>query len=188
MTVIVSNPATQTKRDVRRKIQAGAQTTPNIEVRRLTELPADDLRPLLAESRAQGFRLLDTLMDNYANGVNRFAKPGEALFGVYHGRQLIAIGGLNRDPYVQDDARGRVRHVYVLDAWRAQGVGKRLMQAIVDEARRSFRLLTLRTMSAEADRFYRGLGFRAAPELEQATHYLVLSHEHRCETDASPLG
>ena len=131
--------------------------------------------PCSAESRAQGFRLLDTLADEYASGVNRFAKPGEALFGVYAGATLVAIGGLNRDPYGQDAAQGRVRHVYVLDAWRRQGVGKRLMQAIVDGAAARSRLLTLRTFSADADRFYRAVGFRPASELEQATHCLVLS-------------
>ncbi len=159
-----------------------------LEIRRLTALPTDDLQPLLAESRVQGFRLLDTLADEYASGVNRFAKPGEALFGVYAGATLVAIGGLNRDPYGQDAAQGRVRHVYVLDAWRRQGVGKRLMAAIVDAARGPFTVLTLRTFSADADRFYRAVGFRPTPELEQATHCLVLSSAPDRAIGASALG
>jgi GNAT superfamily N-acetyltransferase len=147
----------------------------HIEIVRLEQLPMGDLQPLLEESPAQGFELLDRLAAEYASGINRFDKPGEALFGVYRGRKLIAVGGLNQDPYLSGTDIARVRHVYVLSACRKQGIGKQLMQAIIGEAKGRYRLLTLRTFSAEADGFYRAIGFQTKPEIKWATHHLVLN-------------
>jgi GNAT superfamily N-acetyltransferase len=145
------------------------------EIVRLEQLPTGDLHPLLEESREQGYEFLDRLVAEYASGINRFDKPGEALFGVYRGRKLIAVGGLNQDPYLSETDIARVRHVYVLSACRNQGIGKKLMQAIIGEAKGRFHLLTLRTFSAEADGFYRAIGFQTKPEIQGATHHLVLS-------------
>jgi GNAT superfamily N-acetyltransferase len=147
---------------------------PDIRIIHLERLPIDDLHPMLEESRAQGFEFLDRLVDEHDRGSNRFDKPGEGLFGVYIGGEMIAIGGLNHDPYLGESDVARVRHVYVRSAWRRKGVGKRLVQHIVASAREHFRLLTLRTMTGEADQFYRAIGFQTGPAVENATHHLVL--------------
>ena len=107
----------------------------HIKLIRLTQLPRDDLQPLLAESRKEGFKFLDRLVLAYVDGSNQFGKRGEALFGVYSEQRLIAIGGLNRDPYLPQEEVGRVRHLYVLSAWRKQGIGRLLVQRIIDEAK-----------------------------------------------------
>jgi len=138
------------------------------------ELPLAQMEALLAESRAEGHNFVDRLVDDFMDGSNRFDQPGEALFGVYAGGQLVAVGGLNRDPYLPDENAGRVRHVYVLPAFRRQGAGRLLMHAIIAAARSShFRLLTLRTLNPVADTFYRALGFRRDSDVEEATHHLV---------------
>jgi GNAT superfamily N-acetyltransferase len=138
------------------------------------ELPLAELESLLAESRAEGHHFVDRLVDDFVEGRNRFDQPGEVLFAVYAAGQLVAVGGLNQDPYLPDEDAGRVRHVYVLPAFRRQGAGRLLMQTIIAAARSShFRLLTLRTLNPAADLFYRGLGFRTEPGVEQATHHLV---------------
>jgi hypothetical protein len=69
-----------------------------IEIVQLNPLSMDEIQPLSEESRNQGIEFVDRLVSEYISGVNQFQKPGEALFGVYHDRQLIAVGGLNRDP------------------------------------------------------------------------------------------
>jgi GNAT superfamily N-acetyltransferase len=145
-----------------------------IEIVRLNQLPFDDLQPLLVESREQDFEFLERLVAEYVNETNQFGKPGEALFGAYCDHQLIAIGGLNRDPYSQESDIARVRHVYVLSSWRNQGVGKQLVRRIIDEAKKDFRLLTLRTFNQQAGRFYRMMGFKNKPEMKDASHHLVL--------------
>ena len=143
-------------------------------VARLRQLPLDELQPLLTESREQGFTFLDRLVTEYTNGANRFDQPGEALFGIYRRQQLIAIGGLNHDPYLQESGVGRVRHVYVLDSWRGQGVGRQLLQQIVVAAQGHYRRLTLRTFSEPADKFYCAVDFVKEPEIQGATHHMDL--------------
>lgn len=144
-----------------------------MNVKRLDELPLAEMKLLLAESRAEGHRFVDRLVDDFVDGSNCFDQPGEALFGVYAEGRLVAVGGLNRDPYLPDENAGRVRHVYVLPAFRRRGAGRMLMRAIIDAARSSpFRLLTLRTVNPEADLFYRALGFRADSSYKNATHWL----------------
>jgi GNAT superfamily N-acetyltransferase len=146
----------------------------DIEIIQLDHFPIDDLRPMLEESRVQGFGFLDRLVDEYNSGINRFDKPGEGLFVIYNGRQLIAIGGLNHDPYLRQSGVARLRHVYVRSAWRGKGVGKRLVRHIIAAASEHFRLLTLRTMTGDADQFYRAIGFQTEPEMQNATHHLAL--------------
>jgi GNAT superfamily N-acetyltransferase len=156
---------------------ASGSSTPdkeNIKVVKIKKLPSDDLRPLLEESREQGFEFLDRLVLEYNNGVNKFQLPGEAIFGIYRDRMLIAIGGLNRDPYLVDSDIGRVRHVYVLSAWRNQGIGKLIVESIIEQAKGHFRLLTLRTFSDQASGFYGAIGFQTKPEVDNATHHMVL--------------
>ena len=145
-------------------------------ITRLAELPHDDICPLLVESRSEGFEFLDRLVNEYEGHINRFRGPNEALFAVYLDKDMIAIGGLNNDPYAQEKDIGRVRHVYVLSAWRKQGVGKLLVERIIEQARSSYRILTLRTFSEGADKFYRALGFQTDGETHAATHYLILDN------------
>lgn len=146
-----------------------------VTIARMDALPLEAIQPLLVEARAEGFRFLDWLIDDYQSGSNQFALPGEALFGGYHGPRLVAVGGLNRDPYAPVASAGRVRRVYVLSAWRRQGVGRQLVEAIIAEARHSFTLLTLRTPDESASRFYSSLGFHTSPAVPGATHHLVLA-------------
>jgi len=149
----------------------------DIAIMSLDKFPLDDLRPMLAESREQGFEFVDRLVAEYVAGINQFQRPGEVLFGVYCGQQLTAIGGLNRDPYSPESDIGRLRHVYVLSAWRHQGIGKQLVERIIEEARPHYRILTLRTFSQQAAGFYQAIGFRTGPEIDSATHHVVLDSQ-----------
>lgn len=148
--------------------------TDEIVIVRLKEMPLADIRPLLDESHKQGFGYVEWLVNDFVDGANRFDQPGEALFAVYNRSQLIAIGGLSHDPYLPDIDVGRVRRVYVLSSWRRMGIGKRLVQQIIAEARLHFSLLTLGTFDHRGDKFYRALGFHAKPVPYGATHCMEL--------------
>jgi GNAT superfamily N-acetyltransferase len=149
----------------------------DFDLKCIEQLDLTELQPLLVESRTQGFKFLDTLVDEYASGVNRFALPGEGLFGLYNATELLAIGGLNLDPFLHDPLVGRVRHLYVVADWRRQGLGRALMEEIIHTARSHFRLLTLRTFSEPAARFYLALGFATTPPIPNATHHLQVTTE-----------
>jgi len=148
----------------------------DINIIRIKQLPIEDIQPLLEESQAQGFEFLKWLIRDYLDASNSFSQPGEALFGVYKDQNLIAIGGLNRDPYSPEESIGRVRRVYVLSSWRRKGIGKLLVQRIIDEARGHFKLLTLRTFDEDASKFYCALGFQTGQGVSGATHIFALKN------------
>lgn len=90
---------------------------------------------LATQARAEGYRFVDRLVAEWRSGANRFAAPGECLLGVVDGEDLLAIGGLNIDPYMDDGDTGRLRHVYVRIDRRNQGLGRLLVGALIAGAR-----------------------------------------------------
>jgi GNAT superfamily N-acetyltransferase len=146
---------------------------PRIE--RLAELPPDGLAQLAAESEQSGFRFVRRLLDEWTAGVNRFDRPGEALFAAVVGDRTVGVCGLNVDPYAPAARVGRLRRLYVLAASRRAGVGRLLVAAVVTAARGTFDRLRLRTDHPEAARFYERLGFRPCPGADDCTHVLELA-------------
>lgn len=139
-------------------------------IRPLHPLPAGTIEPLADESTREGFRFVRRLLDENASGEVRFDGPGEVLLGVFDGDELVAVGGVTRDPYGGDATVGRVRHVYVRPPHRGRGVGARLIAALEEHARRHFTALVLRTDTAAAARFYEALGYAPLPPGGTATH------------------
>ena len=145
-----------------------------LSVDRVRTLPSD-LAELELPSVKEDFRAVQRLREGWESGKNRFSGEGEALFEARYGRRLVAMGGLNRDPYAGSHTVGRIRHLYVLPELRRRGVGKAMVAAILEHATLSFDAVVLRTDRAEADSFYVALGFTRTPGAEAATHVLRLS-------------
>jgi GNAT superfamily N-acetyltransferase len=145
-----------------------------LRVERIETLPPD-LAELELSSLRENFRAVERLRADWESGENRFTRPGEALFEGRCGQRLVAMGGLNRDPYAECETVGRLRHLYVVPELRRRGVGKAMVAAILEHARRSFGAVRLRTDRAEADSFYVALGFARTPGEEAATHILRLA-------------
>lgn len=146
----------------------------NEVVRPVLSLTEEALQPILAASIIENYKFIQTLWDEYVSGKTRFDAGGAALYGVYMGGVLVAIGGIHRDPYLNRPDIGRIRHVYVMPEQRRTGVGRRLMATLISHSRENFAFLTLRTPTAHADAFYVSLGFSREPRFEQATHWLAL--------------
>jgi GNAT superfamily N-acetyltransferase len=134
-----------------------------------------DVERLVEASVEEGFRFLARLREEHGSGANRFDGEGEVLLGVWSGEELVAVGGLNRDPYGGRPRAGRIRHVYVLPSARRSGAGRALVRELVGRAGDWFDELVLRTDTAEAARFYEAIGFRPEGEIEGATHRFPLA-------------
>lgn len=145
-----------------------------MRIERLNELPTEALGPLVADSEQAGLRFVRRLLDEWASGRNRFDRPGEALFGAVVDGPMVGVCGLNVDPYTAEPGVGRVRHLYVLSAYRKLGVGQRLVAEVVVAAQGTFGTLRLRTENQAAARLYERMGFRRCADLADCTHLMEL--------------
>jgi len=132
-----------------------------------------ELRALAACARDENFPFMDRLIAHWEDRSNRFDQPGETYLGVWQSGELVAAGGLNRDPYSGGPQVGRVRHLYVHPAARRSGAGRTLMAAIIARSRDSFAVLRLRTTTERGAMFYESLGF-ARSDAADASHVMQL--------------
>jgi GNAT superfamily N-acetyltransferase len=149
---------------------------------RVTTLAGDEtapLRELAVAARKENLKFVDRLLSEMEGGSNRFNRTGENLFGVFSDGKLVAVGGLNRDPYKNGNGVGRVRRLYVHPEYRRQGVGSALVGRILESARSRFWTLTLRTEDDRADAFYRAVGFEKTAAFRESTHVLYLEKHPR---------
>ena len=136
------------------------------------KLPIPGMDLLGAEARNQGYRFIDTLLGEWASARNRFEAPGEILCGYLDQGLLVAVGGLNQDPFIGHPNIGRIRRVYVRSAWRNKGIGRALITTLLDHARMNFHCVRLRTENSDAARLYEKIGFSAIDD-PHATHILT---------------
>ena len=150
-----------------------------ISIRKI-ELPVSGIEQLQAEARAEGYNFIDRLVEEWASAKNRFDASGEILCGHLDGDLLVAVGGLNRDPFASREAVGRIRRVYVRPGWRSRGIGRTLVTTLVVEARKCFNCLRLRAENPVAARLYESLGFATIASLD-ATHILFFDETAAAE-------
>jgi GNAT superfamily N-acetyltransferase len=146
-----------------------------IQISRLHSLPPD-IEALRAEAARQGFLFVDRLVSDWASGANTFNRPGECFLGACVDGRLVAVGGLNVDPYLTRTDVGRIRHVYVLDGWRRTGIGQALVDRLLSEARGSFGEIRLRVATDSTAGFYIRCGFSPANDAT-ASHALKFAKQ-----------
>ncbi|MFS0751659.1 GNAT family N-acetyltransferase [Oceanobacillus sp. 1P07AA] len=145
-------------------------------IERVTSLEQYKLDLLIEDSLSEGYKFIKRLVDEYTLGSNKFDNNGEALYVARINDEVIGIGGLNIDPYLNLSDVGRVRHLYVLRKKRGIGVGKKLLTTIIDKARGSFR--TIRLLSTDnpaAVNLYIECGFSKVEGIHKASHILEMS-------------
>jgi GNAT superfamily N-acetyltransferase len=151
-------------------------STYELAIHQISTLPPDIL-VLEAEAVTEGFRFLTRLVADWENGQNRFDQPGECLFGAFRNGQLIAVGGLSKDPYAGPEI-GRLRRVYVTRESRGQNVGKALVQQLLAYAGRRFHVVRLSTDTSAGAAFYLRCGFQEVHD-DFATHVKTLADSRR---------
>ncbi|HWL24451.1 MAG TPA: GNAT family N-acetyltransferase [Ureibacillus sp.] len=143
------------------------------EVKHINNLMNFDLVSLVKKSKEEGFRFVERLLNEYQNGSNTFNHLGEGLFGVFNEEGvLVAIGGLNKDPYSNGQNIGRLRRFYVDKEYRRNGIGSLLVKSIIDEAKRYYKILVLHTDTEQADRFYSSIGFTKGNLYPNSSHFM----------------
>jgi GNAT superfamily N-acetyltransferase len=146
----------------------------NYKLRQIENLSRTKIDTLVIESQNEGFHFLNRLVKDYENGTNKFDKPGEALYSIFDvNDKLIAIGGINVDPFSKENGIGRLRRFYVGKAYRRKGLGRILVQRIINHTA-TFRVIVLNTDTEQGDLFYKSLGFEKEPLYSNSTHYLKL--------------
>ncbi len=105
----------------------------------------------------EAYNMLAVLAKEWADGTNRFDKPGEALVVATAGPMLAGIGAMNQDPYI--DGALRMRRFYVSPKFRRHGVGRALAKALLDRPEVMGKMITLNAPQVEAARFWEALGF-----------------------------
>jgi GNAT superfamily N-acetyltransferase len=134
-----------------------------VHIAAITALP-DGIEALEAEAEGEGFSFIKRLVSDWHSGSNRFSAPGECLMGAFNDDRLIAIGGLNIDPYMASADDGRLRHLYVSNTNRRQGIGAALVDRLLAHAKGRFAIVRLRTDTSAAADFYFKCGFRPSDD------------------------
>lgn len=129
---------------------------------------------LRSESLAQHFNMLRRLAENWQSGKNRFSAPGEKLLGAFVAGQLVGVCGLNIDPFSPQPRAGRIRHLYISDAFRRQNIGQQLLVAVITHSGTWFDFLNTHAPPS-AWPFYESLGFRPVYDEPRVTHRLFCS-------------
>ncbi|MBP6884262.1 MAG: GNAT family N-acetyltransferase [Candidatus Pacebacteria bacterium] len=116
------------------------------------------LQKLIDESIDEGHVLGKKLLDEWKEG-NTFSKKGEKFWALTIDDEPIAMGGINKDPYTDDETVARVRHIFVTKSYRRQGLATVLLKMILAEAKKNFRSIRLSTKNIIAGKMYESFGF-----------------------------
>lgn len=140
------------------------------EVKEISDLSKVSIDHLVKQSESEGYRFLTRLVEHFQDGTQQFDQPGEALLGVWKADELVALGGVQKNPYTEDAETARLKRFYVEPEERRHGVGSMLLTACLDKAKENFSKVTCRTDSAKADAFYRHNGFSVTTDSPETTH------------------
>ena len=135
-----------------------------IQIRRLT--PAD--AAVYRDIRLQGLRCSpeafgSTFEAETAKPLTFFSErlDGSAAFGAFHDSELVGIAGLLIREGRKEAHKGLLVGMYVRPSARKAGVGRRLVETIIEFARQRVELIQLSVVSdnEQARRLYERLGF-----------------------------
>ena len=74
----------------------------------ISDLNAVHVSKLIQESEKEGYRFVSRLASEYEDGTHRFSEQGEAIYGAWDEDELVAIGGLFRNPASEAENSARL--------------------------------------------------------------------------------
>lgn len=136
----------------------------SIAIRRLTAEDATQYRDIRLEGlRSNPEAFGSTFEAESPRPLSWFADRlgSTAMLGAFLGSDLVGIIGLRVGEGLKERHKGMLVGMYVRNAVRRAGVGRRLLDAALDLARQSVELVQLTVVdgNAEATRLYEGAGF-----------------------------
>ncbi|PGZ63968.1 GNAT family N-acetyltransferase [Bacillus cereus] len=146
----------------------------DIYIQQIEDLMIYEYDYLVQESNGEGFHFLLKLISEYETEINTFNKTGECLYGVFQEGMLIGIGGLNQDPYTEDNRIGRLRRFYISKDYRRIGLGNLLLNRLLSHAEKYFQIVVLHTDTKQGNAFYLANGFVRGNMYKGSSHYKVL--------------
>jgi len=144
-----------------------------LKIVRLHDLKLRELEPLIQSSIEEGFNFLSRLKDDWLKGKNRFDKKNEELCQVEIEGKVVAVGGVNNNPFENEGKVGRLRRFYVHPDHRRKGVGRFLLNHLITRHKHNFDKFTLRTDSVEACEFYESMGFKKFSTNDSTHEFLI---------------
>ncbi|KAA0766667.1 GNAT family N-acetyltransferase [Bacillus sp. SH5-2] len=146
----------------------------DIYIQQIEDLMIYEYDYLVQESKDEGFNFLLKLISEYKNEINKFNKTGECLYGVFQEGMLIGIGGLNQDPYTEDNKISRLRRFYISKDYRRTGLGNLLLNRLLSHAEKYFQTVVLHTDTKQGNAFYMANGFVRGNMYKGSSHYKLL--------------
>jgi GNAT superfamily N-acetyltransferase len=128
---------------------------------------------LRARAEAEDYLFLNRLATRWNDGAYE-GDTRASLRAVFDNDAIIAVGAQTVDEYDPHPDHRRIRHFYVSPNYRRHGVGRRLAEALTDDAFMLAPRLHLRAMHALSTAFWDAMGFERV-ERPDRTHVKVRS-------------
>jgi RimJ/RimL family protein N-acetyltransferase len=153
-----------------------------IDLRRLGPEDAAIYREIRLEALADSpHAFSSTLESEQAQPLERFAArlADDFVLGAFSGPQLIGVAGFYVQPRPKHRHKGLLWGMYVRPDHRAAGIGRKLVEAIIEHARQHVELLQLFVIADNmpARRLYANLGFVEYGIERHATKYQGQYHD-----------
>jgi GNAT superfamily N-acetyltransferase len=137
----------------------------------IVDLKEQDIKHIEDMAKKEGYNLINRLVTDYDSGENKFDREGEKLIGFVMDDMIVALCGLNIEP--TNIQYGRIRRLYVLPAYRNQGIGTELVNHLIEYARHYYKGVVVNIGNLPVNHFYESIGFNSANN-PSFTHLLLL--------------
>jgi ribosomal protein S18 acetylase RimI-like enzyme len=141
-----------------------------MEIRVLFDRDADDwwrlrLEALENDPFAFGMAVEEHAATSVETIAERFREPRNFTLGAFEGGELIGMMTFVRDRSVKSGHKGNIYGVYVAPAHRGRGVGRALLDTLLEKAKKDSTLeqilLAVATVQTAARQLYRSRGFQS---------------------------
>jgi len=137
----------------------------------IIDLDERDITYIRDAAEKEGYNIINHLVTDYDSGENKFDREGEKLIGYIMDDIIVAMCGLNIEP--TNIQYGRIRRLYVLPAYRNQGIGTELVNHLITYAKHYFEGVVSNIGDLSIGHFYELIGFNSV-DSPSFTHLLTL--------------